>query len=264
MSVRTSGAVSVSKILVPLVIIGALALMLMPIIFENQNSPRSDFTELEYRLKWLANPGFIGDIYADAYGLYRAEGLNVTVEPGGPNRDPIAALETGQAQFGVASADQVLNALYKGSDLVVLAQIYRKNPVQWIYRTNDHTIDRASDLSGKRVGITHGDNDQTIMEALLKKNALEKVDLIGVRFDYTPFLLKTVDLFPVYVNTQGVDLSWELEKNDEEVGSFDPGGPEGINFVANSLITTSKIANSDRELAQKYVPAPHLGRPRQT
>lgn len=218
----------------------------------SENGPRVSVT---YRLKWLQNSGFIGDIYADTYGFYREVGLDVDIQSGGPQRDAIVALVTDNAHFSVASADQVLRALYGGADIVVIAQIYRRNPVNWIYRSKSSTRNSPNDLRGARIGITHGDNDQTIMEAYLKKHNIKDVELLGVQFDYTPFLSGSVDLFPVYINTQGVELQRQLNMEGEPVEFFDPGGPNGINFVANSIVTTSQMVKESGGVVQKFVSA---------
>ena len=72
--------------------------------------------EVAYRLKWLFNISVVGDLWADAHGNFARNGLKVTVKPGGPEKDAIKELEIGHAQFGVASADQVIRAVSKGFD----------------------------------------------------------------------------------------------------------------------------------------------------
>src|SRR5210317_567556 len=93
--------------------------------------------KINYRLKWIFNTSVVGDLYADVRQEFKAAGLDVTVKPGGPERDAIKELELGQAQFGVASADQVIRAMAKGSPVVVIAQLFQINPLQWIYRQAD-------------------------------------------------------------------------------------------------------------------------------
>ena len=90
--------------------------------------------EVSYRLKWLFNISVVGDLYAYDSGLFAKNGLNVTVKPGGPEKDAIKELELGHAQFGVASADQVIRAVSKGAPIVVIAQLFQVNPLHWIYR----------------------------------------------------------------------------------------------------------------------------------
>jgi len=225
--------------------------------------------DIRYRLKWLANVGFVGDLYADTYGFFLEEGLRVKVRPGGPEHNAIRELETGEAHFGVASADQVLRALDKKADVVVIAQIYRSNPVQWIYRSEKISIKQPSDLKAQRVGITIGDNDETIMYGLLNKYGIDHVKpgdttkktgntspviLDGVHFDFLPFTKGKVSLFPVYKNTQGVDLRRQLEAEGEQVAFFNPD-VFGIRFVANSIVTTSRMVRDKGPLVRCFLKA---------
>jgi NitT/TauT family transport system substrate-binding protein len=125
---------------------------------------------INYRLKWLFNISSAGDIWADVHGHFQKQGLTVTVKPGGPERDAIKELELGQAHFGVASADQVIRAVSKGAPIVVLAQLFQTNPLQWIYRPDKIKIESPTDLKGKIIGVTFGGNDETIMKALLARS----------------------------------------------------------------------------------------------
>ena len=88
--------------------------------------------KVTYRLKWLFNVSVLGDLYAREMGIFKKAGFDVTVKEGGPERDAIRELELGYADFGVASADQVIRARSKGSPVVVLAQIFQVNPLQWV------------------------------------------------------------------------------------------------------------------------------------
>ena len=122
---------------------------------------------MTYRLKWLFNVSVLGDLYAREMGIFKKAGLDVTIKEGGPERDAIRELELGYADFGVASADQVIRAQSKGSPVVVLAQLFQVNPLQWVYRPDLVDISQVKDLKGKIVGVTFGGNDETIMRTLL-------------------------------------------------------------------------------------------------
>ncbi len=248
----------------PFILIGILTVVLVLggfLVWSNIQPAPLDDEVVEYRLKWLANPGFAGDLYSDAYGVFREQGLNVRVEPGGPERDSMVALASGQAQFAVASADQVLRAIYGGADAVVVAQIYQTDPVQWIYRNDTITLSEAGDLVGRRIGVTIGDNDETIMRTFLAINDVgeDQVDLIPVRFDFSPFLNKTVDMFPIYINTQGVELSRMLAQNDERAGFFQALSPNPAGIVPNSIVTTSRVLREEPQLVCRFTHAALTG-----
>ncbi|MCG8686925.1 MAG: ABC transporter substrate-binding protein [Desulfobacterales bacterium] len=197
---------------------------------------------VNYRLKWLFNTSVAGDIMADAGGFFKRAGLDVQVKEGGPEKNAIKELELGYADFGVASADQVIRALDKGADVVVLAQLFQVNPMQWIYRTDQAEIKSLADLKNRHIGVTFGGNDETIMSTLLAKAGFTKKDvrISSVRFDFTPFLKKKVDVWPVYRNSQGVILEDKLAAAGESVRFFNPAD-FGVSFVANSVVTSGKM-----------------------
>jgi NitT/TauT family transport system substrate-binding protein len=211
---------------------------------------------INYRLKWLFNISSAGDIWADVHGHFQEKGLTVTVKPGGPERDAIKELELGHAHFGVASGDQVIRAVSKGAPIVVLAQLFQTNPLQWIYRPDKTQIGSPMDLKGKIIGVTFGGNDETIMRALLAKHDIDEteVELFSVRYDYTPFYQGDVDLWPIYRNAQAVIIGNRLRDAGEQIAFFNPH-EAGITFVANSVVTTQKILAEHPETVEKFMDA---------
>ena len=211
---------------------------------------------VNYRLKWLFNASVIGDIYADVQGHFKAQGLEVAVKEGGPERDAIRELELGNASFGVASADQVIRALAKGSPVVVIAQLFQINPLQWIYRSENLDIKGVQDLKGKVVGITFGGNDETIMRTLMAKAGITEKDIsiFSVRYDYTPFYQKRVDIWPVYRNSQAPILEKKLGDLGESVAYFNPAA-HGVKFVANSVVTSNRMVESHPDVVEKFTKA---------
>ncbi|MBU0970692.1 MAG: ABC transporter substrate-binding protein [Proteobacteria bacterium] len=215
---------------------------------------RAGAIKVNYRLKWLFNTSVAGDILAVDQGYFKTAGLDVTVKEGSPEKNAINELELGYADFGVASADQVIRALDKGADVVVLAQLFQVNPMQWIYRADRPEIKVLGDLKGRHIGITFGGNDETIMRTLLALAGLGEKDvrLSGVRFDFTPFLKKKVDVWPVYKNSQGVILADQLSREGEAVYFFNPS-QFGVNFVANSIVTSGKLMKTHPERVKIFL-----------
>ncbi|HSO66484.1 MAG TPA: ABC transporter substrate-binding protein [Desulfatirhabdiaceae bacterium] len=217
----------------------------LAIFLPDNGLSQSSSTAMEtvnYRLKWLFNASVVGDLVADVSGFFEKNGLKVIVKEGGPERDAIKELELGHAQFGVASADQVIRALSKGSPVVVIAQLFQVNPLQWIYRPQHLSIQTPTDMKGKRLGVTFGGNDETIMRTILSKFGMAETDvtLFSVRYDYTPFYQGDVELWPVYINAQAVIIADKLAKSGETVRFLNPDAL-GVKFVANSVITSEKM-----------------------
>jgi NitT/TauT family transport system substrate-binding protein len=212
--------------------------------------------EVNYRLKWLFNISVVGDLWADAHGNFAGNNLKVNLKPGGPEKDAIKELEIGHAQFGVASADQVIRAVSKGSPIVVLAQLFQVNPLHWIYRPDRTLLRTPQDLKGKTIGITYGGNDETIMRALLAKYNIkeDQVNLFSVRYDYTPFYKGEVDLWPLYRNAQAPIIGEKLHQAGEKFDLMSPSRL-GIRFVANSVITTQKMLAERPETVKRFMTA---------
>ena len=209
-----------------------------------------------YRLKWLRNVSVVGALYAENHGLFKKAGLDVEVKAGGPERDAIRELELGYADFGEASADQVLRARAKGAPVVVIAQLFQVNPLQWMYRPEEMRIDKLADLKGKVIGVTFGGNDETIMNTLLAEAGLGSGDvkLFSVRYDYTPFYRRQVQLWPVYRNAQAPLIAAQLSKAGEATAFFNPA-EFGVKFVANCVVTTERTLQEKPELVERLLTA---------
>jgi NitT/TauT family transport system substrate-binding protein len=220
------------------------------------NNPEETPEHVTYRLKWLFNISVVGDLYAEVHGIFAERGLRVAIKEGGPERDAIKELELGHAQFGVASADQVIRAVSKGAPVVVIVQLFQANPLQWMYRPEKTCIETPGDLKGKTIGITYGGNDESIMRALLSKYKImnNEVRFFSVRYDYTPFYEGEVDLWPIYRNAEGVVIGEKLRKAGEQVSFFNPD-EFGIRFVSNSVIITEHMLKERPTTIQNFISA---------
>lgn len=234
----------------------AVSLLSVSFLAACDRQAKEPLEQVTYRLKWLFNISVVGDLYADVHGFFVGEGLQVTIKQGSPEHDAIKELELGHAQFGVASADQVIRAVSKGAPVVVLAQLFQANPLQWIYRPERTLLVGPQDLKGKTIGITYGGNDETIMRALLSKYNITASDVkfFGVRYDYTPFYRGEVDFWPIYQNAEGVVIGEKLRGAGEQVSFFNPDA-FGIRFVANSVITTGQMLREQPGIVKGFVRA---------
>jgi NitT/TauT family transport system substrate-binding protein len=234
-------------------ILSACVLLVMAIFVAN-SAQAGD--KVVYRLKWLRNVSVVGALYAETHGLFEKAGLDVEVKAGGPERDAIRELELGYADFGEASADQVLRARAKGAPVVVIAQLFQVNPLQWMYRPEEMQIKNLADLKGKVIGVTFGGNDETIMNTLLAEAGLgtSDVKLFSVRYDYTPFYRRQVQLWPVYRNAQGPLIAAQLDKAGEKTAFFNPA-EFGVKFVANCVVTDARTLAEKPDLVKRFLAA---------
>jgi len=84
------------------------------------------------QLNWVPEPEFGGIFAAQQDGLYSAAGLDVDIRKGG-SQVPVAQLvASGQADFGVMTAEDVLTLRDRGGDLVAVFAIFQENPTGFL------------------------------------------------------------------------------------------------------------------------------------
>jgi NitT/TauT family transport system substrate-binding protein len=78
-------------------------------------------------LNWKPEPEFGGVFEAQRSGAFARHGLDLELT-GGPGAPVIQMVESGQATFGIASADEVVLARDRGSDVVAVFATYQTSP----------------------------------------------------------------------------------------------------------------------------------------
>src|SRR6266853_2288856 len=136
------------------------------------------------RLKWFHQAQFAGFYVAKEKGYYKSAGLNVDIQPGGPDFPAIQMIAGGSEQFGVTGADQILIARSKGVPVVAIAVIYRENPFV-LFSLKKSGITKAVQFSGKNIGLKIGGSEELIYRAVLKSAGIDKGSLheMPVKFD---------------------------------------------------------------------------------
>ena len=92
-------------------------------------SARAD-DNLTLQLKWVTQAQFAGYYVALAKGYYKAQGLNVTIKPGGPDVAPEQVLAGGGADVVVDWMPSALAAREKGLDIVNIAQVFQHSGLE--------------------------------------------------------------------------------------------------------------------------------------
>jgi NitT/TauT family transport system substrate-binding protein len=109
------------------------------------------------QLKWLPQAQFAGYYVAQAKGFYRQQGLDVTIEPGGPDLAPARALASGKADVAVDWLASALNARENGMPLVNIAQIFQRSGLE-LTCERDSGVRIPADLKGKTLAAWFGGN----------------------------------------------------------------------------------------------------------
>ena len=203
------------------------------------------------RLKWFNQAQFAGFYVAQQNGYYKAAGLDVNIQPGGPDFPAVQVVTGGSEQFGVTGADQILIARSKGVPVVALAVIYRRNPFV-LFSLTKSGIKTPADFAGKTVGVKIGGNEELIYRAVLAKAGIDKAKLteMPVKFDITPLLTGTVDVWPGYL----INEVLAAKEKGFDVNVIYPAD-FGIDLYADTLFTTEKMLKEKPEVVRNFVAA---------
>lgn len=228
-------------------------LFLLAILTGCGPQPQPNQTEIpsvSFREEWFPSACFAGDMMA-ANKTGKANKIDIKVEAGAEDIDPVKLVIAGTNDFGVAGADRVITANSKGADLVIIGVVNYKSPTVFI-SLKEKAIKTPKDFEGKKVGVMTGNNTEYVFRSLIEKAKVDKSKIKEVEapFDLATFISKTYDVRPAFVYDEPVSL-------DLQGIEYDTIRPEdyGVNFVGPVIFTKREFAEKNRETVQRFVNA---------
>ena len=131
--------------------------------------------DVSLRLSWLMNVQSAGYVMALEKGFYAEEGLNVTIEPGGPNLNSAALVASGANTFGTNDVIALVNGAAQGMPLQMVGGCFQRHPAGLIVRA-DAGIASPADLIGKNMAYNEG-GPWTLVQAMLAANDIAVSDI---------------------------------------------------------------------------------------
>ncbi len=184
--------------------IGASALGLMP---------RRAFaqTPVSFQLSWLHSSQFAGSYIALDRGWWAAEGLEVSLLPGGPNAPVEPPVVAGTALVGISAADYTAAAVEQGAPFKILGVAMQKNPFV-IASLAANPVNVPADLAGKRIGMALANTP--VLQALCTLNGVDinAIEIVPTQYSAQPLIAGEVDCLlcwetdlPVAMDIQGIE-----------------------------------------------------------
>ncbi len=119
------------------------------------------------QMKWVPQAQFAGYYVAAAKGYYKAEGLDVTIKPGGPDVSPVQVLAGNQADAVVNWMPDALAAREAGVALVNIAQIFNRSGLMLTCKKASG-VSTPKDFKGKTLGVWFGGNEYPFLNWMAK------------------------------------------------------------------------------------------------
>ena len=177
--------------------------------------------EVRLQLQWVPQAQFAGYFAAVEQGYYEANGIKLTIVPGGPDVIPQQAGSAADGpEFTISWVPKVLEAREgnPASDLVNIAQVFQRSgtlSVSW----KDSNITSPADFAGKKIGVWDFGNEFEVTAGAKKAGLEQGTDYEKViqPFDMTLLLSKQIDVAEAMIYNEYAQV---LEAKNPETGNL--------------------------------------------
>ena len=203
------------------------------------------------RLKWLPQAQFAGIYMAKEKGFYLAEGIDMTVNPGGPNISAETLVASGTDQFAQGGGvDSQVTSRAKNLPIVTIGIMHQKTPFVFISHA-DSGIKAVKDLKGKKVSVWFT-GAQFVLYSMLAQNGLAQSDVTiqPQQVALTPFLDRQLDVVAATLyNEMNTIKARNVSVNI--IAAED----SGISMPRDPLMTSEKMIQEKPKVVQGFVNA---------
>jgi NitT/TauT family transport system substrate-binding protein len=210
-------------------------------------------TKASLRLKWLPQAQFAGFYVALAKGYYKAEGIDLTINPGGPNLLTENLVATGADTFGLSGGtDSVFAARDKGLPIVCIGVAHQLTPFVFVAR-KDGPVKTLQDFKGKTV-TTWFTGANHVLNGMLAKEGIktDEVKIQPQQVSVTPFVDGSVDV--VTATTYNELYTIEARVPKDNLKTF-VAEDYGITFPRDTLVVAESTAKEKPDLVKAFLRA---------
>ncbi|MBP0615085.1 ABC transporter substrate-binding protein [Jiella mangrovi] len=208
--------------------------------------------KVSVRLKWVAQAQFAGIYVAKAKGFYEAAGLDVTVNPGGPNINAATLVASGSDTFGVVSGTEgMLNARASDLPLVCIAMSQQKTPYAYV-TYDDSGINSVKDFKGKSVATWFTGTQYTLFSVLAHEGIPQSdVQIVSQPFSMQPFIDRQYQVATVTLYNE---LNTLREQGINNIKLFRPDD-SGVTTQQDAIVTSERMIKEKPEIVQSFLNA---------
>jgi NitT/TauT family transport system substrate-binding protein len=201
--------------------------------------------KLTVQLDWVAEPEHGGFYQAEAKGFFRAEGLDVTLIPGGPGAHVMPSVATGKADIGQSDSTNTLLQQAEGLPVVQFSAVFQDDPSGILVHA-DSPVRTFTDLQGKTIIARP---EWAFLKFLEKKYAL-KFTIVPQNFSVAAFLGNREALQQGYFIAEPYHITKAGGKPPRFLSTWDAG------FRAYAvLVTNRKFARENPEALRAFLRA---------
>jgi NitT/TauT family transport system substrate-binding protein len=207
-------------------------------------------THVKLVLNWVPEPEFGGFYQARDGKDYDKQGLDVEIMGGGAGVPVLQMVATGQADFGISGADEVLTAKARGADVVAVMAVFQKSP-QGIMAHEEKATKLADVFAGGTLAIEPG---LTYALFLKKKYGFDRVKIVPYDGGVAQFVADKDFSQQCYVTSEPIAARRKQVKVREFLVA-----DEGFNPYMGVVIAKRSTWLEKKDLVKKFVSASRDG-----
>jgi NitT/TauT family transport system substrate-binding protein len=205
------------------------------------------------QLQWVTQAQFAGYYVALDKGWYAEEGIDLTIQAGGPDLVAVDLVTAGVHDFGTSLLADLMVAVADGKPAISIAQIQQTNGLLLLAHRSSG-IEEPADFAGKRVGVWLG-GWETQFNALMAREGLTPQDfeLVSQGFSMDPFLDGSLDVASAMIyNEYHVVLESGVPAKDVNIIDY---ADYGLDFPGDVLFTSRRLAEDRPDLCSRMLRA---------
>ncbi len=208
-------------------------------------------TKVTLALNWVPEPEFGGFYAARDIGAYTRRGLEVDIQGGGAGAPVVQRVASGQVEFGISGADEILTARARGIDVLPLFAVYQKSPQAIMAHASRGAKNLGDVLSSGTLAVEPGLPYATFLK---KKYGFDKVKVVPYDGGVARFVADKNFAQQCYVTAEPV----AAKKQGAEPQVF-LIADEGFNPYLAVVITRRQLWNEQPERVRAFVEASREG-----
>ena len=209
--------------------------------------PASAQTPIKFTLDWVFQGPTAPFLVALDKGYYKAEGLDVTMDPGQGSAGAVQRVATGAYQIGFADVNSVMeyNAKNPGKEVMCVFMAYDFAPFG-VYALKKSGIKVPKDLEGKKLGAPVFDASFRLFPAFAKKTGITKYEHVNLapQLREQSLVQGTVDFISGHYFSSMLDLKSRGVKFDDIVAmryvDF------SLDLYANGIVVSADMLKNEK------------------
>jgi NitT/TauT family transport system substrate-binding protein len=208
---------------------------------------------IDMQLGWIGGGNQLGEVVAQQLGYFAEEGLELRIQPGGPNNDGIAVVAAGRYAIGqISSSPSLMLAASQDLPIKCFAVSAQKHPYAF-FSLAKNPVHAPADLRGKKVGIQA--TGAVLLRAVLLKNNIDPKDVqvVTIGSDMMPIMTGQVDVVTGWLtNTTALKV---LGPDRVQMRLWDAG----VRLYANPYYATTDTIRTRGDTLAKFMRASGRG-----